>query len=318
MKISVVMCVKNSMPYILASIKSFNNQTYKNKELIIVYSKSNDQTFNFLKNLKNKNIKIVQFNGNIYQSLNHGIKFAKGKLIGILHSDDIFFEDETLDKICSAYNFENKIDLIYGNVLYSERDNLLNIKRIWKQSKLNNIYDLPPHTGTFISKKILKKLKYSEKYLISGDTDLLLRIFSKEVKYTYINKFISIMREGGISTNYRYIINKSMEDVKIFSSHNLSFFDYIKKISGKFNQLFVRDKIKISKSIINLNNESKGKFYDFKQFNKYNGKIISALNLAFIAYDYKFKIRSHNTLFWSDGFISEITSKKKKFLGEFF
>ena len=201
------------------------------------------------KKLKKKH-KIVQFNGNIYQSLNHGIKFAKGKLIGILHSDDIFFEDETLDKICSAYNFENKIDLIYGNVLYSERDNLLNIKRIWKQSKLNNIYDLPPHTGTFISKKILKKLKYSEKYLISGDTDLLLRIFSKEVKYTYINKFISIMREGGISTNYRYIINKSIEDVKIFSSHNLSFFDYIKKISGKFNQLFVRDKIKISKSLL--------------------------------------------------------------------
>ena len=42
-----------------------------------------------------------------------------------------------------------------------------------------------------------------------------------------------------------------------------------------------------------------------------NGKIISALNLAFIAYDYKYKMRRHNTIFWPDGFISEITSKKK-------
>ena len=159
MKISVIMCVKNSMPYILASIKSFNNQTYKDKELIIVYSKSTDQTFRFLKNLKNKNIKILKFNGNIYQSLNHGIKFAKGQLIGILHSDDIFFESQTLDKIISLYNIKRNVDLIYGDVLYSERDNLLNIKRIWRQNKLKNIYDLPPHTGKFISKKILKKLK---------------------------------------------------------------------------------------------------------------------------------------------------------------
>ena len=153
MKISVIMCVKNSMPYILASIKSFNNQTYKDKELIIVYSKSTDQTFRLLKNLKNKNIKILKFNGNIYQSLNHGIKFAKGQLIGILHSDDIFFESQTLDKIISLYNIKRNVDLIYGDVLYSERDNLLNIKRIWRQNKLKNIYDLPPHTGTFISKK---------------------------------------------------------------------------------------------------------------------------------------------------------------------
>ena len=64
------------MPYILASIKSFNNQTYKNKELIIVYSKSNIRLLIF-KNLKSKNIKIVQFNGNIYQSLNHGINLPK-------------------------------------------------------------------------------------------------------------------------------------------------------------------------------------------------------------------------------------------------
>ena len=69
------MCVKNSMPYIMASINSFNNQTYKNKELIIIYSKSNDQTIEYLNNINNKSIKILKYEG-IYESLNYGFKHS--------------------------------------------------------------------------------------------------------------------------------------------------------------------------------------------------------------------------------------------------
>ena len=54
MKISIIMCVKNSMPYIMTSIKSFTEQTYKNKELIIVYSDSNDNTKYYLNSLNDK------------------------------------------------------------------------------------------------------------------------------------------------------------------------------------------------------------------------------------------------------------------------
>ena len=63
MKISVIMCVMNSMPYVMASVQSFIDQKYKNKELIIVYSKSTDNTFQYLKSLNNKNIKIFKYNG---------------------------------------------------------------------------------------------------------------------------------------------------------------------------------------------------------------------------------------------------------------
>ena len=75
MKISVIMCVMNSMPYVMASVQSFIDQKYKNKELIIVYSKSTDNTFQYLKSLNNKNIKIFKYNGKgVYSALNFGIK----------------------------------------------------------------------------------------------------------------------------------------------------------------------------------------------------------------------------------------------------
>ena len=74
MKISVIMCAMNSMPYIMSSVESFKRQKYKNKELIIVYSKSNDNTYEFLKSINHKNIRAIKFNGSIYSALNFGIK----------------------------------------------------------------------------------------------------------------------------------------------------------------------------------------------------------------------------------------------------
>ncbi len=312
------MCVKNSMPYIMASINSFNNQTYKKKELIIIYSKSNDQTIKYLNNINNKSIKILKYEGSIYESLNYGFKHSSGNLIGILHSDDVFFDNEILKNIASNYKI-SKSDLIYGNVLFSARHNLIDIKRIWKQNKIINKYDLPPHTGTFISKKILKKFKYDNNYLISSDTDLLIKIFKqKKIKFMYLNKYISIMREGGISTKLSYIYIKITEDLKIFFSHGLSLTAYVRKILSKFDQFLIFKKIKFNSSLLKLNSDAKCKFYNFEYFTKYESKIISALNLAFIAYDYKYKIRRHNTIFWPDGLMSEISTNKKKMPGRNF
>ena len=73
------MLVKNSMPYIMASLQSFLEQDYKNKELIIVYSKSDDGSFEYLNNKKTKNIKIYFLNKNLYSCLNYGIKKVKEK-----------------------------------------------------------------------------------------------------------------------------------------------------------------------------------------------------------------------------------------------
>jgi len=153
MKISIIMCVLNSMPYIMSSIESFRKQKYKNKELIIINSKSNDNTDDYLKNVNDKNIKKFNLNGSIYKSLNFGISKSKGDIIGILHSDDIFFSKLTLADIAKEYK-KNKADIIFGNILYSKKNDLTKIKRNWSKINIREKYDIPPHTGTFITKKI--------------------------------------------------------------------------------------------------------------------------------------------------------------------
>ena len=92
MKISIITVVKNGMPFLKTAIKSFELQNYNKKELIIVYSSSNDGTEEFLLRLKNR-YKIIKKNTrSIYAALNSGIKNSTGDVIGILHSDDVFFK----------------------------------------------------------------------------------------------------------------------------------------------------------------------------------------------------------------------------------
>src|SRR3989338_7696747 len=53
-KISVIMSVYNGMPYLKDAVKSILNQTFKNFEFIIVDDASTDNSWNYLKSLKDK------------------------------------------------------------------------------------------------------------------------------------------------------------------------------------------------------------------------------------------------------------------------
>ena len=317
MKISIIMCVMNSMPYLMSSIESFKKQKYKNKELIIVHTKSNDHTEQYLNSIKDKNIRKFDFNGSIYKSLNFGVNMSKGNIVGVLHSDDVFYSKYILNKVANEFK-KKKIDIVFGNILYSNKNNLLDIKRVWNKIYLKKKYDIPPHTGTFIKKKICKNFKYKENYSISSDTDFLIKIFSNNFKYKYINSFISIMRLGGISSNLFSQYKKLKEDIEIYKSHKLNFFDYLMKIFSKTSQVLNVNKILKNDFHLYLNNFSRIKFADLNNIKSFKGKIISALNLAFITYNFKFKLRTHNYLFWPDGVFTTYLTNVKKVPGRIF
>ena len=311
------MCVKNSMPYLMSSIMSFQKQKYKNKELIVVYSESNDNSLYYLESLNDKNIKFYKYDGPIYKSLNFGIKKSNGEIIGILHSDDVFFNELVLKKISSEYKRKN-IDILYGNILYSHKNNLLHVKRIWNNISIDKSFKLPPHTSTFIKKEIYKKNLYNVNYKISSDTEFLLNLKKKKYKFLYINKYITIMRYGGLSTNAYYFLIKAIEDIKIFRKYDLSFLSYLRKILNKTKQIINIKNFKSTKYHKEVNNVAKVKFFDLNKFNNNDGKIISALNLAFLTYNEKYKLRTHKYEFWPDGFFSKILTKKRKLAGRYF
>jgi glycosyltransferase len=243
MRISIITVVKNGMPYLKDAIKSFEMQKYKDKELIIVHANSNDGTKEYLNILlKKKYILIKDNKNNRYAAINTGIKRSTGQIIGLLHSDDIFFNKETLSNIYK-YIKKRNCDVAYGGIYFSERNNLKKIKRIWKPYNLkeNNIISgrVPPHVGMFIKKVVFKKIGYySDKYTISADYDFILRILlSKKFKVESTYRFHNIMRLGGDSTNIIKFFCKLKEDYAIIKKYNLSIFILINKIFSKIFQI---------------------------------------------------------------------------------
>lgn len=258
-KVSIITVVKNGLPYLDDCINSFKLQDYNNKELIVIFSKSNDLTLSYL---KQKKIKFFKENKlGIYRAINKGLDKASGDLVGILHSDDIFFDTKVITDVVRKYKSE-KFDICYGNVYISKKSSLKIILRKWQSSKFyyaKFYYGwMPPHTSIFISRNFIKK-KYSTKYKISSDYKYILDNFKKNNrKIFFFDRFISIMRSGGLSNlNFKSYVLKSNEDYsilkkKFFCSRLISFLKIVIKIPQLFFiKIKFNTKDKIYKEIIN-------------------------------------------------------------------
>lgn len=89
--ISVLMPVYNCEEFIEASIKSILNQSFSNFEFIIIDDASNDNTLKIIKELNDPRIRLVEKtkNSGYSNSLNIGLKLAKGEFIARMDGDDI-------------------------------------------------------------------------------------------------------------------------------------------------------------------------------------------------------------------------------------
>ena len=318
-KISIITIVKNGMPFIEDSLESFKLQNYKNKELIVVYTKSQDMTLDILNSKKYiKRILIDNVSKNLYGSINTGLKYAKGDLIGILHSDDIFYDKNVLSNVVKSYNNSN-FDLAYGDIIISKKYEINIPLRLWKSGKFVSrklsFGWMPPHTSIFISKK-LKNNKYSTKYKVSSDYDYLLKLFQKKIKIKYLNNFITIMRTGGLSSKYLFI--KYVEDNQILKKYYKFYFIIsILKILRKLNQFFFFKGFIEQNKFLNLFIEKKYKFINnVNELLKEKNFVLSAFNMAFLSFVHnKIPLNRKFLYLWPDGILSKFLINLNKIPG---
>ena len=315
-KISIITIVKNGMPNLIDNLESFKKQKYKNKELIVVYSKSEDKTLKILKSSKSIKKIIYQKKPNLYGAINLGLKNTSGDVIGILHSDDIFFSSKSLEIVMKSY-IKDKFDIAYGNILISKKNNFKNILRNWKSKPFKRNYLkygwMPPHVSMFISKKN-KNMMYNENYKISADYLYILKILDKSKIIKYIDSYITIMRTGGISTNHILKLKEDLSITKKYFKHY--YITVFLKIVRKFIQ-YKSLKINFDKNYINLFTNKKYNFINnVNSIIKYKRFMLSAFNLAYLAFVHnKININKKNIYLWPDGITSQILLKKKKIPG---
>ncbi len=125
MKISIVTPTFNSEATILNNINSILDQTYSDFEHIIIDSESSDNTLKLTnesynkRNLHEKLRIICEKDKGIADAFNKGIAAASGEIIGILNSDDRYYNYSVLEKVAEAFGDNEKL-FVHGNILFND------------------------------------------------------------------------------------------------------------------------------------------------------------------------------------------------------
>lgn len=153
MKVSVVLTSYNHERFIEESIKSILQQTYKEFELIILDDYSTDNSWNIINKFSDYRIKKIRNKKNLrIEGLKRIIlEVAKGDLIAIAHSDDVWKYDK-LEKQIKVLESDNNIAAVFTHVevidqngnIYEDKEsfyyNVFNQKNRSKYEWLNTFF----------------------------------------------------------------------------------------------------------------------------------------------------------------------------------
>ena len=248
MKISIITVCLNSEKTIEKTISSVIKQRYKNIEYIVVDGSSTDNTKHILsKYRKFINIFISEKDSGIYSAINKGLNHATGDLISILHSDDCYFNEDTLENVVKIFTNNKSIECLFGTTIIKRRDE----KIIRKYSPVGfrplmlYLGISPPHPSMFLKKEVYKKYgTYKEHYKIAGDFEFYLRILrKKKINYKLIDDTYVVMQHGGVSTrSLKSNFISSKEILSSFKENNIynNWFIILLRFPYKIMQFIIR------------------------------------------------------------------------------
>lgn len=201
LKVSVIIATYNCESEIEKTIKSFNSQTYRNKELIVIDGGSKDGTVKIIKRYK-KNIAywVSEPDKGISEAFNKGVKAAKGDFLYFIGAGDYFWSDSVLKKVMDGIN-PNSDMLVCGRInrmnekgdeiLYTSTLNLRKWMMIYKMGY--------PHQGLFTNRKFFEKYGMFDlncKYAM--DYDLLLRAYKTFPRVIMKDLVVAAWKAGGV------------------------------------------------------------------------------------------------------------------------
>lgn len=205
MKISLITVTYNSARYLQNAIQSVCHQDYPNIEYIIIDGGSTDETLSIIEQNSSCISKWISEKDNgMYDAINKGMKMATGDVIGILNSDDMLATKDVISKIAACFK-EQKVDSIFGDLIYVDAEETSKIHRFWKGMSYNrssfNLGWMPAHPTFYIRREIVEQLGgYETHYFSASDFELMTRyLYKHRISSYYLPELIVKMRKGGMS-----------------------------------------------------------------------------------------------------------------------
>lgn len=250
MKISIITVSYNSEQTIEQTIKSVLGQKGADLEYIIVDGGSKDGTLEIINRYKDKITKIIsEPDKGIYDAMNKGVQLATGDVVGIINSDDFYFDDNVLNSVVIEFE-KSDVDAVYGDIVYVDREETKKHVRFWKageykESKLKSGW-IMPHPAFFVRRECYEKWGiFNLSFKIAADYELMLRFIKKGLRMKYLSQILVCMREGGYSaSNFKQRVAGWQELKKSWQINGLKVpkFFVIRRVLSKVNQYLKKNK----------------------------------------------------------------------------
>ena len=209
--ISVIVAVYNGAKTLQRCIDSVSEQTYPNKELIIIDGGSIDGTIEIIKSNQEKITywKSEPDNG-IYNAWNKALDHVRGDWICFLGCDDYLWKNDVFEEITPhLIKAESQnIRMVYGQVARVTKNDEISCidgfswEYTWRSIIIDGICTFT-HQGMFHHRSLFELYgRFDESFQIAGDYELLVRAFKDGGDALFINGLIVTgMQTGGITTN---------------------------------------------------------------------------------------------------------------------
>jgi len=250
MKVSIITATYNRALTLRDTLESVLQQDYLDIEHIIVDGVSTDNTMEVLASYERPELYVYSAPDNgVFDALNKGLELATGEIVGFLHSDDFFADNQIISKVVETME-KSQVDSVFGDVLFVDANDVTKKKRYYssKDFTLEKFREtaMPAHPSFFTKLEFYKRFgNFNTKYTIAADLDLMIRfLHTNKLTYQYIDRLIVVMRTGGLSNanlKQRYILNK--EALAVCRANGVEtniwrvLWKLIKKVPGFFSPL---------------------------------------------------------------------------------
>lgn len=219
MKISVITAVYNRVATIGEALDSVRAQTWPDVEHVVIDGASTDGTFELLQSRQHELAVLVsEPDKGIYDALNKGIARCTGDVIGLMHSDDLYADEQVLSDIAEAFR-DPSVDAVYGDLDYVSQSDTRRVIRRWRSGeyspRLLKRGWMPPHPTLYLRRQVIERWgAFDASFRIAADYDAVLRYFGKGgIRPAYIRRVLVKMRLGGESNrSLAKVLRKSWED----------------------------------------------------------------------------------------------------------
>lgn len=225
--ITIITVVYNNASTLSDALESVSTQREIDIEHIVIDGDSTDGTLEIIYAYA-PTLFLSEPDQGIYDAMNKGLCMATGDIVGFLNSDDVYFDQGVLKRVREAFDTDETIQIVYGDLVYVRKHNLSHVVRTWRSRSYDKRFfdhgDVPPHPAFFAKRDaLIESGGFDLKYRLAADYELMFRLLKIERRPSvYLPHTMVRMRLGGkTNQSFANIMAGNKEIIDAWAKHRL-------------------------------------------------------------------------------------------------